>query len=720
MTRRRALAALALAAAIAGTAGRADPAEWPDYQIIMWQDHTAIENAALKALGVSAAMVIADRSLRQPEFVAAQIAPLRTVGLPWFVENIATDFYSSYHRWSGNRPVNWGFLEAKARHRARPDDPAPFRREPSLSDPAQLATIRDRLETTVAAHRADRPLYYDLADEPGIADLAAAWDFDLAPPSLAGMRAWLREQYGTLAALNAEWGTRFADWGTVMPMTTDQALRRTDDNLAAWADFKAWMDVAFARALRAGTDAVHRADPAAIAAIEGAQIPGWGGYDYTRLVDAVDMMEPYDYGDNVAIIHALKPAMIMITTSYRSGAAEMHRIWRELLRGTRGLLLWDDKGEFVAPDGGRGPRGRELAPLFAELRGGLGALLINSRRMRDPIALLYSPASERTQWLLDRRAEATDWAARSASVEFEDTPIRAARRAALAALDHAGLAPRILSPDALAAGALARDGDRLLVLPGAIALSDAELDAIRAFAAAGGAVVADRAPGAFDQHSRRRAATPAIAWRDGPLIDLARRAGIAPRVAVTRADGSPTTDVELYRFRNGDVEILALLRDQADSPAPETVTVRLPNPVEMVDLRAGVGLGRRDRLTVVLDGVDPAILALSDHPPPDPSVTLPPRVRAGAAATLAIDATRPDDARVVFHVTAVDPFGNVGPAHSANLLGPGGHVTTALAFARDDPTGRWTIEVTDRLSGHAARVAIEVTPPPVAPVTAPR
>ena len=89
------------------------------------------------------------------------------------------------------------------------------------------------------------------------------------------MRAWLRRQHGTLAALNAEWGTDFAAWDMVHPLTADAALRRADGDFAGWADFKAWMDVAFAAAVRAGTDAVHAADPAARAAIEGAQAPGW-------------------------------------------------------------------------------------------------------------------------------------------------------------------------------------------------------------------------------------------------------------------------------------------------------------------------------------------------------------------------------------------------------------------------------------------------------------
>ena len=35
----------------------------------------------------------------------------------------------------------------------------------------------------------------------------------------------------------------------VVPMTTGEAMTRSDENFSAWADFKEWMDVAFAGAL---------------------------------------------------------------------------------------------------------------------------------------------------------------------------------------------------------------------------------------------------------------------------------------------------------------------------------------------------------------------------------------------------------------------------------------------------------------------------------------
>src|SRR5438874_3480295 len=273
---------------------------WWDYQIIMWQVQDRARYQGLKRLGITAGMLPINR--RSHSFVADWIEPLLDADLRFYFENIATDFYSSYHRWSGDLPVNWRFLEAKQRYRDNPLDPAALIREPSLSDPVWLDAVRDRLIHNVRGLRPYRPLFYNLGDEPGIADLAAFWDFDFSETSLTGMRDWLRESYGRLDALNQEWGSHFTRWQEVRPMTTREALQQTDGNFAAWADFKEWMDVAFARAVAIGTAAVHAADPEAIAAIEGAQIPGWGGYDYSRLATSVDAMEIYDAADNVEIV----------------------------------------------------------------------------------------------------------------------------------------------------------------------------------------------------------------------------------------------------------------------------------------------------------------------------------------------------------------------------------------------------------------------------------
>jgi len=628
---------------------------WSDYQIIMWQRQTPNGYAALKRLGITAGMVQSDRSDKPGSRVLEQIDTMLDVDLGWYLENIATDFYSPYHQWSADRPKNWRLLEAKQRYWANPHDMAALTREPSLSDPEWLGKISDRLIGNVSALRRYRPLFYNLADEPGIADLSAFWDFDLSAPSLAAMREWLKTQYRDLVQLNEEWGSAFPSWDAVVPMMTRDAIKRTDQNFAAWADFKEWMDVAFARALKRGSDAVHAADPDGLSAIEGAQIPGWGGYDYSRLANSLDAMELYGYGDNIEMLRSFNPNAVMLTTSFGGGQAEEHRVWRELLRGARGLVVWDDANGFIGKDDAVGDRGREAARYFEEIRGGLGAMLINSRRHIDPIAILDSPASMRIGWLLDHKSKGEAWSRRSASSEYEDNPIRTSVRNYARTIEHMGLQHRFVSNEQVGKGELNAAACRVLILPRTIALSAPVAEAIRDFVKRGGTLIADGDPGIFDEHGKRLA-TPALAEifslpgsgaaprftlgsgqaihlpaprprdRDGAktLRDIFAAVGIEPLALPMRTDGQPADDVETYIFENGGVTILALLRDlDPASAAPEisrggeeAINLKLPRASEVYDVRSRQALGLTSRLSLKLGPVTPVVLALSGQPLP--------------------------------------------------------------------------------------------------------
>ena len=57
----------------------------------------------------------------------------------------------------------------------------------------------------------------------------------------------------------------------------------------------------------------------------------------------------------------------------------MHGIWRSVLRGARGLILWDEDNSIVRPDASPGPRAAAYAPVFAALRGDIGRRLIACR-----------------------------------------------------------------------------------------------------------------------------------------------------------------------------------------------------------------------------------------------------------------------------------------------------------------------------------------------------
>ncbi|MBO0710855.1 MAG: beta-galactosidase [Acetobacteraceae bacterium] len=577
---------------------RAHAADWPTYEVIAWHTAGEADDKALKAAGITAAALIPDRDDTAPPPLGPQIAPLRAAGLRWYVESVAPDFYAPYHRWHPDKPDDWLFTETKRRYWADPTDPGVFERAPGLDDPVWLARLRARLDRVVREHAPYHPLFYCLSDEPGIADLAAAWDFDFSPRSLADFRGWLRGSYRDLNALNREWGTDFRRWHSVRPMTTDEALltlsRSRGANLARWSDFRAWMDESFALAVRTGTDAVHTADPGALAAIEGAQIPGWGGYDYTRLARAVDVMEIYEAGANIDLVRGLDPDLLLLTTT-KPTAGAAHAIWRAALEGARGVILWDE-GRTLP----NGPAWQPVLDVTRALSGGIARILFAARPHREPVAILYSPVSFRIQWLLDRAASEEDWTRRSADEEFhQEGAVRASFREAVEALLHAGVTPRFLAPKTLSEGRLA--GIRVLFLPHAVALSAPEVAAIRAFAAGGGSVVTDGPAGLFDAHGKPRA-RPAFPPTSDPLSRL-----LSLTHPLVHLEGA-AAEARLYDMEGGGM-LLALHRDAgANGDAPVTLT--LSQPSHITDLRTGATTGRLDRLRITLDPVAPALLLL--------------------------------------------------------------------------------------------------------------
>lgn len=583
------------------TARAASP--WQDFPVIEWQSRTPAQLATLRSLGVTAGAVLADRDGSGASERRA-VRELHAAGMGFYIENAATDFYAPYHRYDPVKPVNDQFLTAQAAYRARPDDTSLLQRQPGFLDPVWQSRVVQRLTAIVRRNSKYHPLFYNLADEAGIADLSAFWDFDTSEASIAGMRTWLRGEYGSLAALNAEWGTHFQRWDAVQPELTRTAMRRADDNFAAWSDFKAWMDVSFARALRTGTNAVHAAAPKALAGIEGAQKPGWGGYDYTQLADAVDVMEVYDSGENLPIIRSLNPGLIPLRTIGGDTRTELHAVWRSVLRGVRGLVVWDEGSDLVRADGSPGPRAATLKPLFDALHGPQGQSLARATPHDDPIAILYSPESFRVQWMLDHRAAGDAWMARGAEMENEDGPYRHALQGYATSLAGLHLQPRFVSVADLINH---RFGARALILPGAVALPPEAAAAIQSFARHGGVVIADTQPGVFDGHGRRLPRPPAIPFQQlDPADTTALRSalGITSRIGVEA--GQP---IEAHFYRLGGSTLLAL---QPHEPAaqPVATTLLLRTPASVRNLATKDVLPRSNLIPLVLDPGMPTLLEL--------------------------------------------------------------------------------------------------------------
>lgn len=718
---------------------------WWDYMIIMWQAGSAEHFANLEKLGVNAGKSN-ESSMDLPEFLLKN-------NLRWYVENMATDFYSEYHRYRKDRPYNWSLLEAKELYKKDPSSKEGLKRHPSFSDPAWLHSIHDRLVDGARTYSPYRPIFYNLADESGIAELAGFWDFDFSDHSLAPMRTWLKDRYGTLAALNRQWGSAFSNWNAVTPDTTREAMKREDENYSAWSDHKEWMDISFASALKMGVDAIHSVDPKAYVGIEGAQMPGWGGYDYARLSATLDVMEPYDIGDNIEIIRSLNPKLAFVTTAFATGPWEKHRVWYELLHGARGHIIWDEKNDIIQPDGAVGARGREVAPYWNELRDGIGALLINSTRQAGPIAIHYSQTSLRTEWMLAQRPKGDAWMERMSWTERRDSDFLRLRNSYCRLIEDEGLQYKFVAYNQVADGELLTGGYRVFILPRSSALSPGETRAIVEFVHQGGTLVVDGDAGTFDEHSRHLAQSSLATLLNGdtgrgkvirmntlgydeqrvlgteaPLHQtmgqIATEVGVHPTFRVLGASGKPVAGVETHEFRNGGTTIVGLLNNppiEVDELGPLKVksqqrfekpqSVRLIAPEEMYayDIRRAKPLGRLKQLSITVDPYEPTLIAFTPTAIPALRVTAPTKIARGETARLAISLDGASSAAThIFHIELMNPAAAAVPYFSGNLLAPNGSAEKALPFAKNDAPGTWTVLVKDLLSGQSQKLKVEV------------
>ena len=609
------LSGLLLLAATAG--GHAAGPRWDRFTAILWQsDLPPAALAALPRLGITAGRVFGQRGALDPAALRESVAQQRRAGLGTMVENIATDFYSAYHRYLPGRPVNAAFLDLLARHRADPSSLSVWQREPGLADPAALAAIGQRLAAHARILAASSPLYLSLGDETGIADLSAASDLDQTEGVLRGWRAALRRRYGTVGALNRAWHADYRGWDALRPPGTDAVLAGAAP-VAGWLGFKAWMDRTFAQAVRRGTLAVHAGDPHALAAIEGAQRPGWGGYDYATLAPAVDVMEIGEPDPSFALARSFNPRLILLTTALPV-AAEASRLWHSVLLGGRGAVLWDDGGTVMQPDGRPGPGGIALAPVLAGLRGPLGTALLAARPLRAPVGVLYSQASFRMRWLLDRRAEreaGRDWTTRDNDTDLADSPWRAALTGTAAALDHLGLHPDYLDAAALTPARLA--GLRTVLLPQSIVLGDRAVAALRRFAARGGTILADAEPGQYDELGNRRATPPlaGLGQRLGQFDTAVLRRALHAPALVTTPGGASRDDVSVFWYDRG--RMLAIQPDEPGGAGPAVVTMQGRRCVLSLDaaVPAVLVVGARSVSALAADGASkPAECDLSDGP----------------------------------------------------------------------------------------------------------
>ncbi|NUM54827.1 MAG: beta-galactosidase trimerization domain-containing protein [Candidatus Hydrogenedentes bacterium] len=358
---------------------------------------------------------------------------------------------------------------------------------------------------------------------------AAREDLCRCTHCLAGFAEYLNKTYAGLDALNRAWGTSHESFAAAAPATAQQA--RDNKRYAPWIDFRLFMDASFARTHVSARGAVRMADMRSrTGLVARAADELYSGYDWSALASQLDMLATPAGLRAIEIARASRPAsgiggiqlpadLSPETLRWLPWYALLHRAhsiwWPDVTASTAAVPAM----AAVDPFGDVAPFAPEFFGESTALQGGLARLWLKSAPSKADIAIYTSRTSA---WLNE-----VDNQFGVSSAETEG--------AFASALSALGYAYDFVPAHRVEKAGFA--GYRVLILPMARALSDAEVAAIRSFAAAGGCVIADIAPGAFNEHGVPRESPPLADTFGIRYANASRAAPPANALAELKIDG---------------------------------------------------------------------------------------------------------------------------------------------------------------------------------------
>ncbi|MBW7997433.1 MAG: hypothetical protein FVQ81_12835 [Candidatus Glassbacteria bacterium] len=464
------------------------PASWDDYEVMMYRFMPMITagewnflDRRMEELGVTAWAAIS------PEFVYRSNLGIQA--------ETRLDTEESLDG-AGEIP----YRQAKTNY-LKTRDKQYLHRINCLHDPQYLAEQRRVIFEKVSRFKRFSPLSYYAYEEPSLTHYGDAFDLCFSPHTLAAFREWLRGRYGSLDALDSQWGTTFAGWDEVIPDDTFEAQER--GNYSSWADHRTFMEISYADNYSYVRGLVREVDDDGLVMMTGTQrtVPH-NGYDYYLIDQAIDHTQPYgEPARHQAFMR--EGGKITGCTGYGVWGPKLdYELWSRLFAGhTAGsAIFW--QFSTIDPDYRLCKSGRDMMNIFGELRhGGIAKLIAAGESTPSEVVLLWSIQSIHGSWIQDGRIIEQDGAP-SAMFDRWEANYESWRRL----LEDLSVPYRVIGCQMLEDGWLDGSGAEILVLPNSLALSDRAAERIAGFVRGGGALIGDSQTGQMDGHCRWRAA----------------------------------------------------------------------------------------------------------------------------------------------------------------------------------------------------------------------
>jgi hypothetical protein len=448
-------------------------------------------------------------------------------------------------------------------------------RVPCLSDPSFWGPIRDEFAREGDSYRLFGMRWAFTQDEFGLGN-----KYCTGPCCMAVFRRELARSYGTLDGLNAAWATNFASWNDVLPDDLQTAVRK--QHLVSWSRHRAFMDDRVAR-WQSLTQRIFREHvPGAgvgLSSYTGSSPDG--GFDSAKLAQASRLVVragSWEYHD----LRDLGPPDLVFghwfSAGYDQGMRSEHSALVEtnydLLEHAGSIYYWYGYGDFqypfIRPDLTVCGMLRPMAQELAVLRDGIDRLVLGAERLDTDFAVLFSQPSLRTLHALGQMLGG-------------ESQVRFQWSQEVRLLEPVFVRGHLVSAADLPLGRLAKERTKLLLLSGAVAVSQEQVAELERFVSEGGCLVSDVLPAAYTEDSasqdQARIArlfgvdgrfTPVRDVKPAPLRAEGESATLAGQVATARpciadlksaggtAHGSVGESIALVEHRTGKGKTLLL------------------------------------------------------------------------------------------------------------------------------------------------------------------
>lgn len=304
---------------------------------------------------------------------------------------------------------------------------------------------------------------------------------------LKEFRKEMKEYYKEISRLNADWGSTFKSFDEVMPKTVKDVTDKS--KLGSFVAHKLFMTRLFAGKYMGGMRReLQKSSAAARIGLSGTCNPGYH-FNWALVMKQLDYLAFYD-GIQRKLAHDLSnPGAIggqwyggYVLPKPCEGYVNSH-FWRDLLSGNRLSPNFSPRAG-VTGDLLLTPQLEFYSKLLKESRKGIAKLIFSAKEEYE-VAICHSQSSLFAA------------AATMGLSEYENT-----LSGWYALMGDLGIDCKFL--DAPELPEKLDNRFKVLILPGVLALSDAEAAAVRRFAAAGGIVLADMEFGLYNEHGTLR------------------------------------------------------------------------------------------------------------------------------------------------------------------------------------------------------------------------